>query len=154
MLNRRKKKIDLHPCTLFDETTFYTAFKKDLTATQESIIIESPFMTVKRSNDLAKLLKKAAKRGVKVRINTRQPEHHPPHLSDQAWKAVNILKKTGAEVDAYDNMLHRKLAIIDNEIIYDGSLNILSQSKSKELMRRTVSKDYARQIMKFTKPKK
>ena len=46
---------------------------------------------------------------------------------------------------------HRKLAIIDEEILWEGSLNILSQGDSCEIMRRTFSDSLALQMLHFTK---
>ena len=46
----------------------------------------------------------------------------------------------GARVCAYDDMRHRKLAIIDGRILWEGSLNIISNGgRSREVMRRAVS---------------
>jgi hypothetical protein len=44
---------------------------------------------------------------------------------------------------------HRKLAIIDDEILWEGSLNILSQNDSCEIMRRTVSQQVASEMVRF-----
>lgn len=44
---------------------------------------------------------------------------------------------------------HRKLAVIDQEIFYEGSLNILSFSDSCEIMRRVVSSTEAMKLLKF-----
>jgi hypothetical protein len=44
---------------------------------------------------------------------------------------------------------HRKLAIIDNETLWESSLNILSQNDSCENMHRIESKELARQMTDF-----
>jgi len=44
---------------------------------------------------------------------------------------------------------HRKIAVIDREIFYEGSLNILSYYDSCEIMRRTVSASEAETLIKF-----
>lgn len=41
---------------------------------------------------------------------------------------------------------HRKLAIIDGEILYEESVNILPQIDSCEIMRRTVSQQLANEL--------
>lgn len=45
---------------------------------------------------------------------------------------------------------HRKLAIIDGGILYEGSLNILSQIDSCEVMRRTVSQQLANEMVRLS----
>ena len=49
---------------------------------------------------------------------------------------------------------HRKLAIIDRQILWEGSLNILSQIKSREIMRRIEGDNYAQDMFNFLKLKR
>ena len=149
----RKKSVqgnDLLMSKLFDEVTFYRAFGRDLEDARRSVIIESPYLTEKRAIQFSKLFKRLKKRGVAVRINTRDPRHHDKTLEIQAWKAIKVLKKHGVKVFICSDMRHRKLAIIDNRILWDGSLNILSQSHSMEIMRRTNSTTLCKQMISFT----
>jgi hypothetical protein len=44
---------------------------------------------------------------------------------------------------------HRKLAILDRSIVWEGSLNILSQTYSRELMRRIEDRESAEQMFIF-----
>lgn len=149
----RKKTVigtDLLTSQLFDETTFYMSFVKDISSAQESIIIESPYLTERRALQFAKLFKRINKHGVNIRINTRDPRHHDKTLEIQAWKSIKILRNHGVKVYICSDMRHRKLAIIDNQILWDGSLNILSQARSKEIMRRTNSAVLCKQMIGFT----
>lgn len=136
---------------LYDEATFYSAFMGDLRNAKNSVIIESPYLTEKRALQFTKLLKKLKKRGVKVRINTRNPHHHDKVLEIQAWRAMKVFRQYGVKVCLYNDMRHRKLAIIDGHILWDGSLNILSQARSKEIMRRTDSTVLCQQMASFTR---
>ncbi len=150
----RKKTVpgqDLLDSQLFDESTFYKAFSRDLKSARSNVIIESPYLTEKRALQLARTLKRLKKNRVKVRVNTREPRHHDKHLEIQAWKAIKVLRKSGVKVYVCSDLRHRKLAIIDNQILWDGSLNILSQSNSKEVMRRTASATLCKQMACFTR---
>lgn len=142
---------DLLLSELFDESTFYKTFAKDLLSAKRSIIIESPYLTEKRALQFYKLFKNLKKRGVTVRVNTREPRHHDKTLELQAWRAIKVLRKQDVKVYLCNDMRHRKLAIIDNQILWDGSLNILSQANSKEIMRRTDSTVLCKQMIAFTK---
>lgn len=44
---------------------------------------------------------------------------------------------------------HRKLVILDSTILYEGSLNVLSQSDSCEVMRKIESIQLAREMIEF-----
>jgi hypothetical protein len=139
---------DLLSSRLYGNTNFYKTFKKDLQHAQYSVIIESPFITEKRMDELLPILRKLRQRGVRVTVNTRDPNEHDAEYEYQAALAVYEMQELGVTV-LYTVKLHRKLAIIDGEILYEGSLNILSQIDSCEIMRRTKSKKLARQIVEF-----
>lgn len=135
---------------LYDERTFYSAFVKDLTNCNKVAIIESPYLTRKRATYLADTLRKLTSRGVAVRVNTREPSHHTPQLEQEAWGAIGILQTAGVKVFLCSDMRHRKLAVLDDTILWEGSLNILSQNNSREIMRRTVSPEQCRQMTNLT----
>lgn len=135
---------------LFDNNTFYKAFERDLRRARQSVIIESPFITRRRMEHLLPLLAKLRRKGVRIVVNTRNPEEHNEEYAIQAGDAVAAMQDIGIKV-LYTVKHHRKLAIIDEEILWEGSLNILSQSDSCEIMRRTISNGLALQMMRFTK---
>ncbi len=134
---------------LHDERSFYVSFIKDLKRAKHSVIIESPFMTKGRVLLMAPILKKLQKKGVTVRVNTRHPSSHNECLYYQAWQAANVLRSYGVKVRFYHDMRHRKLAIIDGRILWEGSLNILSHKNSREIMRRIDSRKLCKQMANF-----
>lgn len=71
-------------------------------------------------------------------------------MRTQAFIGINKLKESGATIKTYNDLRHRKLAVIDGEILWEGSLNLLSHSNSRELMRRTVSPDMCNDLLHFT----
>jgi len=142
---------DILKSELIDEQQFYKSFVNDLKHAKSSVLIESPFMTERKALQFAELFKKMTKKGVAIRVNTRNPRHHDSFLEAQAWKALYILKGSGVKVRTYNDLRHRKLAVIDNELLWEGSLNILSHNISKEIMRRTRSKVLCKQMLRITK---
>lgn len=139
-----------HYSALYDQKTFYKAFIKDLNNCQKNLIIESPFITSKRMKILLPILAKLRHRGVDIIINTRNPAEHDGIYQDQAFEAIYDLQALNITV-LYTTGHHRKLAIIDNRIIWEGSLNILSFNDSCEIMRRIVSIVAAKQLLSFTR---
>lgn len=94
------------------------------------------------------MLHKLRLRNVRVIVNTRCPDEHNEELAIQAAQAIKALQGIGATV-LYTGRHHRKLAIIDAEILWEGSLNILSLCDSCEIMRRIESQELARQMALF-----
>ncbi len=135
---------------MYDEQSFYRAFQKDLYSARKSVIIESPFITLRRIEELLPVITKLRRKGVSVTVNTRNPIEHEEKYEMQALIAVEKLQGLGVKV-LYTVKHHRKLAIIDGTVAWNGSLNILSQHDSCEIMWRVVSKGIADQLLGFIK---
>lgn len=134
---------------LYNQTNFYPAFERDLSNAKLRVVIESPFIASRRFYALLPVLQKALSSGVAIVVNTRDPREHEPLMRAHVEKCVEVLHDIGVTV-LYTGALHRKIAFID-DVVYEGSLNILSQSDSCEIMRRTKSSDYASELIKFIK---
>lgn len=57
---------------MYDEQTFYRSFEKDLYRARKSVVIESPFITLRRINELLPVITKLRRRGVFDQIITRR----------------------------------------------------------------------------------
>lgn len=138
---------------LYNQNSFYDAFLHDLRHAKSRIIIESPFITEKRVSILLPTLQYLRKRNVRVVVNTKPFEEREVGYREQTIWAVGMMQDLGIEI-LFTNGHHRKIAIVDEDILYEGSLNILSQNDSCELMRRMKSKALVKEMLKFTKLKK
>ena len=139
---------DLLGSKLYDEKTFYPAFIKDLNNCGSELIIESPFITRRRLQQLLPTLQKLKDRRVRIIINTKDPRELDEEQRDKTNQVIASLLHKGMQV-VYTHGHHRKLAIIDRNILYEGSLNILSQNRSSEIMRRTESVRMAWEMARF-----
>ena len=133
---------------LYDQNSFYDAFIKDIKHSKTRVIIESPFITTKRINQLNPIIRRLISRGVAVVINTKPVEEQNALLRNMAYEGIAKLQDIGVRVIVTAGH-HRKLAIIDDDIIWEGSLNILSQNDSCEIMRRICSKQMTSQMLRF-----
>lgn len=139
---------------LYDERTFYHAFIKDLSHSSKEIIIESPYITAKRMSILMPVIERAVNKGVTVYVLTRDPREHTNMMIDEAEAIIEQFEAIGVHVLLCMGNDHRKLAIIDRNILWEGSLNILSQTASREIMRRMVSHNEAKEMFEFLSLKK
>ena len=140
---------DLLTSDLYNQDDFYKTFVRDLSSAVSEVIVESPFISPKRINALYPSFRAAAKRGVLIVVNTKQPSELDDLYAYHALQAIERLQELGATV-LYTGGHHRKLAIIDRNVLWEGSLNILSQNDSCEIMRRIASATLADQMIKFT----
>jgi len=137
-----------YPSGLYDQKSFYKAFVKDITHAKQRVVIECPFITSKRLNQLLPLLSKLVKRGVAVTVNTKPFDEHDELFRRMAYAGIADLQEIGVTVLMTVGH-HRKLAVIDNDILWEGSLNILSQNDSCEIMRRIQSAQVTSETIAF-----
>lgn len=147
--SRKHSASELLTSKLFNEETFYPALLKDLKKCSSELIIECPFITNRRLNHLLLTLEKLKARKVRVVINTRDPhEQDDGYRRNETHRAVAKLQRLGIQI-LYTGGHHRKLVIIDRKILYEGSLNVLSQNDSSEVMRRIESALLAWRMVRF-----
>ncbi len=140
---------------LYNDRTFYSQFVKDLIASKKEVIIESPYITATRLEILTPILENLLRKGVKIHVLTKDPgEHDDEYLCHQATNGILDLMDRGVHIVLVKNNHHRKIAIIDKSILYEGSLNILSQARSQEIMRRVENKKLAMEMFNFLGLKK
>ncbi len=136
---------------LFDEKTFYQSFIKDLLNCETEVIIESPYVTSARMKRLWPVFKKLLSRGVKIYFITRDPREHEVGMELQSEDEIRYCEELGIQVLLCTGNHHRKLAILDRKVLWEGSLNILSQSYSREIMRRIHSQELALEMFEYLK---
>ena len=136
---------------LHDENTFYRAFIKDLENCKEEVIIESPYITSARMKTLWPILHRLLAKGVKIYILTRDPREHEEGMEFQSEDEIRYCEQLGVQVLLCAGNDHRKLAILDRKVLWEGSLNILSQTHSREIMRRMEGEEIALQMFNFLK---
>lgn len=135
--------------SLHDEHSFYKYFIKDLTKAKREIIIESPFITVERAEMILPVFLKLVRKNVKVFVVTRNPIEHNEILKIQSEQIISNFESEGIQVLLCTGNHHRKLAILDRSILWEGSLNILSQTNSREIMRRIEGDEFALEMINF-----
>lgn len=125
---------------LFNEGSFYPAFRNDLETARKSIVLFSPFATEAGTSRWIEFLRAAILRGVNVRLLTRPPVDVDADLALASPQLVQSLRSIGVVVDLRSKM-HEKIAVIDGNVLWHGSLNILSHRNTHESMLRIESRE-------------
>ncbi len=136
---------------LFDERTFYKIFIRDLLNCKNEVIVESPYITSERMSFLMPIFEKLIEKKIKIYVVTRDPREHSESLQSQSEQAIVEFETMGVQTFICVGNHHRKLAILDRKILWEGSLNILSQIKSREIMRRIESEEFTLEMFNFLK---
>ncbi|MCI0614792.1 AAA domain-containing protein [bacterium] len=120
---------------LYTERNFWGQFFQDIKTIKGRFILLSPFISLRRSSILMNNFKAMAGRGIEIRIYTRPKNQQTGQMAEQAEIVIEQLRSIGAKVFERRSM-HQKVAILDNAIAWEGSLNILSHRDTQEHMRR------------------
>ncbi|MBD3236697.1 MAG: hypothetical protein GF330_08335 [Candidatus Eisenbacteria bacterium] len=122
------------------ESEFHQAFLSDLLALQHDAVILSPFLSPGRANHYYAIFADLVKRGIRVQVFTKPSREIESYAREDHVRVQSSLKATGAELDERLGM-HEKVAALDGEILWHGSLNILSHGSTRESMLRIPDRD-------------
>jgi hypothetical protein len=141
---------------IFTAEEFWNPFSCDLNSAQARVIIQSPFVSSRRLKHLSEDFQRLTKRGISVCVFIQQPRNwsdKPESLDrDTAFRfqemnlAIQILRSWNVHVNMRQE-IHEKLAVMDDHLAWEGSLNILSHNNTKEHMRRWDSPNETRSLI-------
>lgn len=135
---------DKYETELLDDRTFYERFLDDMHDAKRRAIIFSPFLSTERVRQLVSIFSDRHQAGVHITAFTAVSTNNNPTYSE----AAKLLVKAGVELRTMSGM-HEKLVIIDDAIVYAGSLNVLSHIGTTEFMGRRKSPSFVKKIMQF-----
>ena len=135
--------------TIFDIDSYEKVYAKDLLEANKEIFISSPGLNYAKVDAFVKLIKHRQEDGVKLTVITLNPEGYPEEKIEDTKRLVEILKNCGIRIKLQEHM-HEHFAIIDDEIVWYGSMNLLSRAKVDDNLMRVKSKDAAKELLEMT----
>ncbi|MGI6237595.1 MAG: TOTE conflict system archaeo-eukaryotic primase domain-containing protein [Candidatus Excrementavichristensenella sp.] len=130
---------------IYNQETFQGRFLYDLSHARKSITIVSPYITMKRVRWIDAALSQAQERRIAVTVITRPAKSFQGRSGEVAQTAIERLAEIGVDVQCRDS-IHQKYAIIDESVVWYGSINLLSFGPSQESIMRLVSGSVARAL--------
>ena len=134
---------------IFDMGSYEKVFERDLLEANREIVISSPGLNLNKVNVFVRLIKRRQEEGVKVTVVTLNPEGYPEGKVEDTKNLVKILENCAVKVKLQDYM-HEHFAIIDGEIVWYGSMNLLSRARADDNLIRVESKDAAQELIEIT----
>lgn len=131
-----------------DAQAFWERFPLDLKHTRESAVIYCPFVARRRIDALRRPLEAAANRGVKLYVITKPLGEHARRYQPAVLEQLERLRAMDARLRACP-LLHEKAILLDGRILWFGSLNLLSQGRSRECMCRFENPEVIRAYVRF-----
>lgn len=121
-------------------------YERDLLEANKEIIISSPGLNQTKVNAFVRLIKQQQEDGVRVTVVTLNPEGYPEERVEDTKVLIQILENCGIKVRLQD-LLHEHFAIVDDEIVWYGSMNLLSRAKADDNLMRVKSKEAAQELL-------
>ena len=134
---------------IFGIDTYEKVYERDLLEANKEVIISSPGLNQAKVNAFVRLIKQRQENGVKITVVTLDPEGYPEEKIEDTKALVQVLENCGIKVRLQDHM-HEHFAIIDDEIVWYGSMNLLSRAKIDDNLMRVKSKDAAQELLEMT----
>jgi len=131
---------------IFDKQSFLPVYCNDIINANRELIIVSPFISKKRTVKMLQYLGVALSKNVRVIVVTRPPDDQNPKDQITLHETLDLLKTAGAHM-VFKANIHQKFAIIDQRLVWYGSINILSFGRSEESMMRLESPNIANELL-------
>ena len=129
--------------SIFNGKTFSSVYSADILAAKTEVVIVSPFLSQKRIMSESPHLTAT---NAKVTIITNSPNNYPDDKKIRINTCISILTDNGITVKTRER-IHQKFAIIDQRLVWYGSINLLSYGASEESIMRIESVDIAGELL-------
>ncbi len=128
------------------DQNFLERFRTDLADSAQEVVILSPFLSNNRAIHYYPILLSLTARRVSVDVYARPQQEQPESLREHYWQVESGLRRSGVSVHTRTGM-HEKIGIVDKQVLWHGSLNILSHNNSRESMLRFESTDLVEEVL-------
>lgn len=134
---------------IYDKKSYQEVYLKDLTESNKNLIISSPGINEKKVKQLIALMQKRQEDGISVMVLTLSPESYPEKRVEKTRELIGCLVGVGIKVIERP-VMHEHYSVIDEEIVWYGSMNLLSGEKEDDNLMRVLSKDIAQELMEIS----
>lgn len=134
---------------IFDSESYLPVYEKDLQQANKSIYIASPGLNKNKIRRLIALVEQQQTAGVSVTVITLPAENYPQARVEPTKALQTMLQSAGIYL-VLQPELHTHFAVIDQEIVWYGSANLLSCDKEDDGLMRIRSRDIALKLLEET----
>ena len=132
---------------IFNKDNFLPVFNQDIVAAKKEILIVSPFVRKRRTQQMIQQLKIPLSKNIRVSAVTRPQDDFAAKDHPSLQNTLNLLTANGVNV-IFKSNIHQKFAIIDQKVVWYGSINLLSYGSAQESIMRIESSNIANELMK------
>ena len=148
-LKARKQTVN----AIYDGNDYRETFNKDLFDADKNIIISSPAISGPKVYELIRMLKEKQEEGVQITIVTWTSDSYGFGDASYWMQLHEDMRKAGFYIKTVEEYCDR-FAVIDQEVVWYGNINLLAKDKIDDSIMRVMSKEIASELMEITFGKK
>ena len=134
---------------IYDIENYAEVYWRDLEEAKFSIIVSSPTLNNQKVNHIIKVLGKRLELGIKATVVTWHPDSYKYGRDDTRMELMERLRKAGFEIRLVEDSCEH-YAVIDDEIVWYGSMNLLSKEDADDNLMRVCSREIAEELLEIT----
>ncbi|MEL7657966.1 MAG: phospholipase D-like domain-containing protein, partial [Bacillota bacterium] len=132
--------------SIFDKDNFLPVYTNDIINAVREVLIVSPFITKRRTLQMMQYLMVALENKVRVIVVTRPGEDFKEKDKGRFQETVDLMKNAGISI-IFKSQIHQKYAVVDQRLVWYGSINLLSFGNAEESIMRLDSPNIANELI-------
>ena len=134
---------------IFDSGNYTDVFERDLIESEQTVVISSPELIQSKIRRLVYLMKPRQEAGVKVTVITLDPDQNLYVSPDFHQELIETLQENGISVVTKEE-LPEHFAVIDNELVWHGGMNLLGKADVWDNLMRIKSASVAAELLELS----
>ena len=134
---------------IYDGNNYSENYHKDLLDSNKNIIISSPVISGSKVYELINMLKEKQMSGVQVTIVTWTPDSYGFGDATYWMQLHEDMRRAGFYIRTVEEYCDR-FAVIDQEVVWYGNINLLAKDKVDDSIMRVRSKGIAGELLEIT----
>ena len=125
---------------IYDSGNYTEIFENDLIEAEKSVVISSPLICEDKVDRLITIMRSGYENGIKITVITNEPDNNHLNNPETTYELINRMKNAGFNVIMKEET-EECFAVIDDELLWHGGVNLLGKEDIWDNLIRTKDKD-------------
>lgn len=132
--------------SIFDWKSYLDVFEHDINSSHSEVVVSSPGLGSRKVWKFIKDVTPLQERGIRIAVMTLSPSSYPEDAAEHQKELIEVLASAGTAVRSAERF-REHFAVIDNSIVWYGSMNLLSKEKEEDSMMRVENASIAQELL-------
>ena len=132
--------------SIFDWKSYLDVFEHDINSSHSEVVVSSPGLGSRKVWKFIKDVTPLQERGIRIAVMTLSPSSYPDDAAEHQKELIEALASAGTAVRSAERF-REHFAVIDNSIVWYGSMNLLSKEKEEDSMMRVENASIAQELL-------